>query len=414
MRTRRAWGRATLVLGLGLVLGWAGAAGAQRPDRVRIGGTVAVTGRFSSDWGPGVIEFMKGWEKLVNAEGGVFVQEHNARLPIELVLYDDESSPEKSVELYEKLGAVDRVHLFIGPGSSPITLRASTVAERLKIPMLLVEANSPVIYARGFQWIAGVDRPAQFWSGPYFDLLRELRERRVVAYRTIAFLIEDHPHTKDVAEGAVDLARKAGFEVVATESVPFQTSDFSAVIAKFKQLNPDIVYSSGWTITSVPFVKQANELGLKPRELHVIHLIPEFVQLVGPRLAEGVTGETHIARKHLDQRYLAILKELRVEDPYAFKSLVLPIRYLALETLRRAIEAAGTLEREKFMASLRRLQFDTPHGPHRFNYNLRLGTRVLNGTGEKYLYAAQIQDGRITVLAPPGAADAPYRLTPRP
>jgi branched-chain amino acid transport system substrate-binding protein len=357
---------------------------------------------------------MKGWEKLVNSDGGVFVKEYNAKLPVELVLYDDESSPEKSVELYEKLAAVDRVHLFIGPGSSPITLRASTVAERLKIPMLLVEANSPIIYARGFQWIAGVDRPAQYWAGPYFDLIKELREKRIVDYRTIAFLIEDHPHTKDVAEGAVELAKKAGLDVVATETVPFQTSDFSAVIAKFKQANPDIVYSSGWTVTSVPFVKQANELGLRPKALHVIHLIPEFAQLAGPRLAEGVTGETHIARKHLDQRYLQILKQLNVDDPYAYKSLVLPIRYLALETLRRGIEAAGTLDREKFRAALRTLQFDTPHGPHRFNYNVQLGNRVLNGTGEKYLYAGQFQGGRIVIIAPGAAADGPFRPSPRP
>ncbi|MGH7322114.1 MAG: amino acid ABC transporter substrate-binding protein [Candidatus Rokuibacteriota bacterium] len=401
------------LLALAITLVGTVGAEAQRPDKVKIGGTVAVTGRFSSDWGPGVMEFMKGWEKLVNQEGGVFVKEYNAKLPIELVLYDDESSPEKSVELYEKLAAVDKVHLFIGPGSSPITLRASTVAERLKIPMLLVEANSPIIYTRGFQWIAGVDRPAQYWAGPYFDLIKDLREKRVVDYRTIAFLIEDHPHTKDVAEGAVELAKKAGLDVVATETVPFQTSDFSAVIAKFKQVNPDIVYSSGWTVTSVPFVKQANELGLKPKALHVIHLVPEFAQQVGPRLAEGVTGETHIARKHLDQRYLQILKQLNVDDPYPYKSLVLPIRYLALETLRRGIEAAGTLDREKFMASLRTLQFDTPHGPHRFNYNVQLGNRVLNGMGEKYLYAGQFQSGKIVIIAPPAAADGPYRPTPR-
>ncbi len=399
----------TLAIGLFLTL----PADAQRPDRIKVGGTVAVTGRFSTDWGPGIIEFMKGWEKLVNAEGGVFVREYNAKLPIELVLYDDESSPDKSVELYERLAAVDKVHLFIGPGSSPVTLRASTVAERLKIPMILVEANSPIIYARGFQWIAGVDRPAQYWSIPYFDLIKELREKGFATYRTIAFLIEDHPHTKDIAEGSLELAKKAGLEVVAAESVPFQTSDFSAVIAKFKQLNPDIVYSSGWTVTSVPFVKQANELGLKPKELHIIHLVPEFGQQVGPRLAEGVTGETHIARKHLDQRYLTILKQLNVDDPYPFKSLVLPIRYLALETVRRGIEAAGTLDREKFMASLRTLQFDTLHGPHRFNYNVRLGNRVLNGMGEKYLYAGQFQNGKIVIIGPPAAADGPYRPTPR-
>jgi hypothetical protein len=54
------WGHLLLQIFLGgllLVL----PAEAQRPDRIKIGGTVAVTGRFSTDWGPGIIEFMKGW-----------------------------------------------------------------------------------------------------------------------------------------------------------------------------------------------------------------------------------------------------------------------------------------------------------------------------------------------------------------
>jgi branched-chain amino acid transport system substrate-binding protein len=386
---------------------------AQRPDRIKIGGTLAVTGRFSIDWGPPIFDFMKAWEKLVNGAGGVFVREYNAKLPIELIIYDDESNPDKSVELYEKLAAVDKVHLFIGPGTSPITLRASTVAERLKIPMLTVEANSPIIYARNFQWIAGVDKPAQFWSDHYFDLIKRLNDEKKISYRTIAFLIQDHPHTKDVAEGALEAAKRAGIEVVAQETVPFPASEFSAAITKFKQVNPDIVYVGAWPISATPFVKQAHELGLKPKEIHVIHMSPEWARDVGPSLAEGVTGETHIARKHLDQRYLAVLKQLNVTDPYLYKSLNLPIRYLGLETMVRAIEKAGTLDREKFMESLKTLSFEMPHGPVRFNYNVKLGNRVLNGVGEKYLYAAQIQNGQLQVIAPAKAADTTYKVPSR-
>jgi hypothetical protein len=66
------------------------------------------------------------------------------------------------------------------------------------------------------------------------------------------------------------------------------------------------------------------------------------------------------------------------------------------------------------MASIKTLQFDMLHGPHRFNFNVKLGNRVLNGMGEKYLYAGQFQDGKIVIIAPPGAADGAYRPTPRP
>jgi branched-chain amino acid transport system substrate-binding protein len=380
---------------------------------VKIGGTLAVTGPFAPEFGPGTLDFMKAWERRINAEGGIFLKEYNAKLPIQLVVYDDESNPEKSVELYEKLAAVDKVHAFLGPASSPITLRASTVAERLKIPMLTGEANSPLIYVRGFQWIVGVDRPGYFWSEHYFNLLKDQRERGKINYKTIAFLIEDHPHTKDCAQGAQDFAQKAGFQIVATETVPFRTKDFSAAIARFKALNPDIVYVGAWTFTSVPFVKQAHELGLKPKELHTLHMLPEFIRDAGPQLAEGVTGETHLARRALDARLQAILKDMKVDDPYSFKSLTTPIRYLAMEALRRAIEVAGTLDREKVMAALRTNQFDMPYGPHRVNFNIQVGGKTLNGTGEKYLFPAQIQNGRIVAIGPPAFADGEYRPAPR-
>ena len=400
----------TVALGVpGGPAAWAG----ERPAAVKIGATLAITGPFSPDWGPRMLDFMKAWERRVNAQGGVFVREFNAKLPLEFVVYDDESNPDKSAELYEKLAAVDKVHLFLGPASSPVTLRASTVAERLKIPMVTVEANSPVIYSRGFQWILGVDRPAYHWSEHYFALLKDLRDKGRVAYKTIAFMIEDNPHTKDVSQGAQEYAQKMGLQMVGTETVPFRTKDFSAAIARFKGANPDIVYVGAWPFTSVPFFKQAHELGLKPKEMHTIHLIHEWARDVGPQVAEGVTGESHVALKALPEELVAILKELKVDDPYTFKALSAPIRYLGMETVRRGIEAAGTLDREKLMAALRTLQFDMPWGPSKFHFNVQLAGRTLNGVGEKYLFTSQVQGGRIRAIGPPRYADTEYRPSPR-
>jgi len=116
--------------------GWA-----QAPSAIKIGATLAVTGAFSPEWGPTFLQFMREWEKIVNEDGGVFVGDVGRKLPIQLIIYDDESNFDKSVELYEKLGAVDKVDVFLGPSTSPITLRASTVAERMHIPMVAAEAN---------------------------------------------------------------------------------------------------------------------------------------------------------------------------------------------------------------------------------------------------------------------------------
>ena len=101
----------TVVLALATVL-VASSVFAQAPQQIKIGATLAVTGGFSAEWGPPFLQFMMAWEKVVNEEGGVFVKQYNKKLPVKLIVYDDESSPDKSVELYEKLAAVDKVNFF--------------------------------------------------------------------------------------------------------------------------------------------------------------------------------------------------------------------------------------------------------------------------------------------------------------
>jgi len=129
---------------------------AQAPSHIGIGTTLPVTGGFSAEWGPRFLEFMKAWEKITNEEGGIFVKEFGKRIPVKLIIYDDESLADKSVELYEKLAGVDKVHIFLGPSTSPITMRATTVAERLQIPMVMAEANDEAVFSRGFRWSVAV------------------------------------------------------------------------------------------------------------------------------------------------------------------------------------------------------------------------------------------------------------------
>ena len=48
--------------------------GAQARE-IKIGGTMAVTGTFSVEWGPRARTFMEEWAKMMNDRGGVFVKE---------------------------------------------------------------------------------------------------------------------------------------------------------------------------------------------------------------------------------------------------------------------------------------------------------------------------------------------------
>ncbi|MCL6554520.1 MAG: ABC transporter substrate-binding protein, partial [Firmicutes bacterium] len=242
--------------------------GAGPATGVKLGGTLAVTGPFAAEWGPVYQQFMREWVRAVNEEGGIMVRELGRRLPVEMVLYDDESSADKAVELYERLAAVDNVLMFFGPATSPITLRASTVAERLRIPMVAMEANDRAIFARGFRYLFGTLAPGVWWTRHYFDLIRQANAEGA-GLRTVAFLYEDTAHTRDVTSGAIAYAREAGLSVLDQQVVPFGHSDFASIIARWRTLNPDLVFLGLWTGPSIAYVRQARELGFRPKETYV-------------------------------------------------------------------------------------------------------------------------------------------------
>jgi branched-chain amino acid transport system substrate-binding protein len=388
--------------------GWSQA----QPSVIKIGATLAVTGPFSAEWGPTFLQFMREWEKVVNEGGGVLVSDMGRRLPIQLVIYDDESVPDKAVELYERLGAVDGVHIFLGPSTSPITLRASTVAERMHIPMVAAEANDTSLFARNFKWFVGVLERGYDWSELYFDMIGASNRAGRTNYKTVAVLISTIAHTRDVGAGVAEYAKKAGLTVVASDVFPFPTTDYSAIISRLRGANPDIVFLALWGgPEQIAFVRQARELGLQPQEIHsrFIGKSPMLTSLGAPAV-EGITGETYNALKLHDRRMRTIFERMRI-DPYDLPWA--PIKYVAMDTIIKAIEAAGTLRKPILMDTLRdpafRVGTTTISGSLRFNWNVREGDRVLSGFGTQKPFVAQFQSGQIRVVWPERIADGAYR-----
>ena len=415
MRLRKLGTVLALVVIATVVVSLTTASGASAQAReIKIGGTMAVTGNFAVEWGPKAKQFMEEWAAMMNERGGVFVKEANAKLPIKLIVYDDGSSADRAVELYERLATTDKVDFFTGPASSPITIKASTVAEKYGIPMVTAEANSPAIFARGFKWLVGADRPAPQWAEDYYAMVKALMDAGAMPrLKTVAVIQENTPHTMDVAWGGIHRASIAGLTVVATETVPPNAADFSAIIGKLKGLNPDLVYVAAWAGTAAAFAKQAFELGLKPRELHIPHstIAEKWGGMVGAGIAEGVTGTTHEThfKKGDKDAYFALRKKVGLSG---FDAGWTSLRFIALEALTKAIEQAGSLDRAKVMAALRTLKYETLHGPLAFSFGVEVAGRKVDGVGNKVVFPAQWQNGRIEVVWPAEAATSKYR--PRP
>ena len=80
-------------------------------EPIKIGFSMALTGAVSPN-GRQILLALQIWRDDVNAKGGLLGR------PVELVYYDDQSSPANVPGIYSKLTDVDKVDLLIGPYAS--------------------------------------------------------------------------------------------------------------------------------------------------------------------------------------------------------------------------------------------------------------------------------------------------------
>lgn len=353
-------------------------------DEILVGGTVALTGPFSGD-SKVFHTLMDNYAAMINEKGGIRIDGRPRKL--RFVVYDDQSDPGKARQLYERLITVDKVHMLIGPYASPITFGTSSVAEKHKIPFVGVEANATALYRRNFKWLAGVLASGELWSHNYFDMLKG--EGRA---KTVAFITQDHLHAKDVYNGAVQYAKKLGFRVVFDEVASPKITDFTAAITKMKTGRPDIVHISSFQPFAVTFLKQAVAQGLKPIEFHVIHHGAGFLSGVGP-LAEKVTGEAYWM-PGMSIGDVAFFNELLKRSGFSVNEYPWSvIRVSAMDVVVDALRRAGTLDRNKIMAALKRTDLLTIGGRIRFS---RDGSGIMN------TIVTQIRGGKYHLVWPQG------------
>ena len=375
-----------LILVMVILLGIIDASMAQEKKEIVVGMTLCLTGRFAVE--VGVFDRMiKAWENYVNTkQGGLYVKAYNKKLPVRTIVYDDKSDQATAVKFYERLVTVDKCDLLMGPKSSPITFPVTSVSEKYHVPMILTTANTPAIFERGYKWFVCVNGLSTGWSDHYFNLLEE--EKQV---KTIGYVAEDTPHTREVYEGAIPDSERRGFKTAFKEIAPAGTTDFTPILVKLKAADPDIVYLSTFVPMGVTFRKQAKEFGLKPREWHFIHIAKAFYDALG-KDTDGATGEYNWLpgmRYGNLKKFLEIVKDAKI-DPEEYNDLGL--HYAALEAGEVGIEKAESLKPDDLMKSLWASKFESILGP--ISYEPDKGYSSYQQSAVQYI------DGKLYIISP--------------
>jgi branched-chain amino acid transport system substrate-binding protein len=360
---------------------------------IKIGAAVSETGKYARE-GQDTRQGYDLWEKWVNEEnGGIDVG--GEKYNVEIVYYDDEGDPDTAAQLVETLITEDEVDFLLGPYSSGLTMSTSAIAEKYNV--LMVEGNgaSEGIFERGFKNIFAVLTPAGNYTQSALQLLSEKGAKTaVIAYEDTAF-------PTSVAQGAEKWAKEYGFDVLAVETYPKDVADVSAIMTKFRDLDPDVFVGGGHFNDALLFVRAAKELNFSPKAMVITvgPSNPEFVTevgsdadyILGPTQWEGTmswSDEWFGTAAEYHARYSALWNE-----PPSYQAAESTATALALQL---AIENAGSMDTDAVRQALYDLDVTTFYGPINFD-----------DTGKnagKPMGTVQIQSGVINVVAPTVAA----------
>jgi len=339
---------------------FAGVAAAQQP--IKIGMSMPQTGSLGAG-GKAALLALQMWVEDVNAKGGLLGRK------VELIAYDDQTNPALTPSIYTKLLDVDKVDLLIAPyGTVPTAPIMPLVKQRdlLLMGNFSFQVNRTVKHDKWFNNSPWND--AESWSAGFFGAAQKL------GVKSIAFLVADQEFAQNLANGARELAKKAGLQTVYSQNYPPATVDFSSMIRAIRAARPDIVYVMSYPNDSVAIVRAVNEIGVGDSVklfgggMVGLQFTP-VMESLGSSLNGIVNYNSYVPGiqypgiEEFLQRYSKKAVEAKV-DPLGFY--LPPFNYAIGQMLEQAVTATKSLDHKVLADYIRKNEMKTIVGPIRY------------------------------------------------
>jgi len=358
-RSRRRW--LSVAAAIGLAVGIA-VPGAQAQQPIKVGMSMPQTGPLGAG-GKAALVALQMWVEDVNAKGGLLGRK------VEFIAYDDQTNPALTPAIYTKLLDIDKVDLLIAPyGTVPTAAIMPLVKQRglLLMGNFSFQVNRTVKHDMWFNnspW-----NNAASWFDGFFIAGQK------VGAKTIAFLAADQEFAQNLANGAKELAQKAGLKTVYEQNYPPTTVDFSSMIRAIRAAKPDLVFVCSYPNDSVAIVRAVNEIGVGESVklfgggMVGLQFTPNMVSLGS--LLNGIVnynsyvpGIKYPGIEEFLQRYAKKAVEAKV-DPLGFY--LPPYNYAIGQMLEQAVTATKSLDHKVLADYLRKNEMQTVVGPIRY------------------------------------------------
>jgi branched-chain amino acid transport system substrate-binding protein len=279
-----------------------------------------------------------------------------------------------------------------------------STAEKNKVPWIGVTVAAEAPFKKGFKYIFVPFSLAGDQVKTFFDLLDSIpKDQRPTKIGHLELQVD---WGKECGEYLRDLAKQKGYNIVVEQKYAPPTKDFSSIILDLKSAGADAVFSVPTPPQSIMIVKQMKELNYAGK-------VTCFIR--GPDLttywdAMGKDANYIISDGNWDEtmKYPGndkVVKDYRAKYPNV-SSIGIPVgcAYAAIQILVKAIETAGTLDREKIRSTIGKVDMMTVRGPMKFKENgagiIRYGFRQWFNGKNVLIWPKDVAVGEL-LFAPP-------------
>ena len=362
-------------------------------EPVNIGGLYPVTGSFAQI-GQGCANAAKLAVQMVNDAGGI---KSLGGAKLNLILSDIQSDPTVTRTETDRLISGSKLSAIHGCFASALTLIASEVAERAKMPLVTGSSTDQLNKDRHYTFTP-FSRASQF-------ALAQLQMSKLVSNTPkVAVVFENTAFGTSTSNGLREQAPSQGVEIVMFEPYSAGLTDASPLINKVKASGANMLFPVSYLNDLILIIRAIKQNGL---EIAINggsggFVIPDFYKNVGS-VAEGLLGVAHWNHdiKADAQRVNEVYKKQYGEFLFEYAGGLIAQTFMIAD----ALERAASTDPQKVRDALSTLDVSSGYaamGP---------GGRVKFGPDGKNIYAhpvgVQWQHADLATVFPKDDARAP-------
>ncbi|MBV9977214.1 MAG: ABC transporter substrate-binding protein [Hyphomicrobiales bacterium] len=366
-------------------------------DPVNIGGLYPVTGSLAQI-GVGCVNAAKLAVEMVNDAGGIKAL---GGAKLNLIVSDVQSDTTVTRTETDRLISDNKLSAIHGCFASALTLIASEVAERAKVPLLTGSSSDQLNKGRRFTFTPFA-RASQFAEA-------QLQMSKLVGDKPkVAVIFENTAFGTSTSNGLRELAPAQGVEIVLFEPYSAGFTDASPLINKVKASGANALFSVSYLNDLILIVRTVKQVGL---DIAINggsggFVIPDFYKNVG-KLAEGLQGVAHWNHDMNDdaQKVNAEYKKRTGEFLFEYAGGLVAQTFM----IAQALENAGSTDPQKVRDAVAALDLSSGYAA------MCPGGKVKFGPDGKNIYAhpvgVQWQNGDLASVFPQADARAPLIKT---